>query len=338
MIKVLEEGFYTTIQDLGRRGFLRYGISHSGAMDEFSLRLGNIFLNTSENAPQIEITLKGPTIEFLCDKIICLTGGEIDAYINFEKIECFKPYYVKKGSILKLDYVKKGFRSYLIIQGGVKTDKFLNSASFDKFLNKGVKFKKGDLIQVSDFFDKEVLNRKFQKEFKLEFEKESVKFILGPDNERFEEEELEKFLENYYIVSEKSDRVAIRLDGEPLKLKKDKETIISEGVNLGTIQVPQNGKPIILMKDRPTTGGYPKIGNVIKVDIPILSQKRFGEKIKFKIVSIEEAQKLYFEMEEEIKSFKKSLGIIKKYYIILKDKKFNVKVEEIFDEENFNKY
>lgn len=338
MILVLEEGFYTTVQDLGREKFLRFGITTSGAMDEYSFKIGNIFLNTPENSPQIEITLKGPTLEFLSDKIITLTGGEIDAYLNDEKIECFKPYLVKKGSILKLDFVKKGFRSYLIIQGGVETEKFLGSASFDKFLNKGIKLKEGEILKVSDFYDNSVLNKIFPSEFKLNFEKETIRFILGPDEDRFEEREIEKFLNSYYIITEKSDRVAIRLDGEELKLKKGKETIISEGVNLGTIQVPQNGKPIILMRDRPTTGGYPKLGNVIKVDIPVLAQKRFGEKIKFQKVSLDEAHYLYFEMEEKIEKFKTLLGKMKKFYIIFNNKKFKVKVEEIYDEENFNKH
>lgn len=338
MTRVLEEGFYTTVQDLGRENFLRFGITTSGAMDEYSFRIGNIFLNTPENYPQIEITLKGPTLEFLSDKIITLTGGEIDAYLNDEKIECYKPYLVKRGSILKLDFVKKGFRSYLIIQDGVKVEKFLGSASFDKFLNKGVKLKKGDTIKVSDFIDESVLNRNFPSEFKPDFEKDKIRFILGPDEDRFEELEIEKFLNSYYIISEKSDRVAIRLDGEELKFKKGKETIISEGVNLGTIQVPQNGKPIILMKDRPTTGGYTKLGNVIKVDIPLLAQKRFNDKIKFEKVSLKEAQFLYFEMERKIEKFKTLLGKMKKFYIIFKDKKFEAKIEEIYDEENFNKH
>lgn len=338
MIRVLEEGFYTTVQDLGRENFLRFGITTSGVMDEYSYRIGNIFLNTEENSPQIEITLKGPTLEFLCDKIIFLTGGEIDAYLNEEKIECFKPYFVKKGSILKLDFIKRGFRSYLIIQGGVKVEKFLGSASFDRFLNRGIKFKKGETLKVSDFCDKSVLNKNFPSEFKLNFEKEIIRFILGPDEERFEEKEIEKFLNNFYFISEKSDRVAIRLEGEELKIKKGKETIISEGVNLGTIQVPQNGKPIILMKDRPTTGGYPKLGNVIRVDIPILAQKRFKDKIKFQKVSLEEAQSLYFEMEERIEKFKILTNKMKKFYIIFKDKKFKAKIEEIYDDENFNKH
>jgi antagonist of KipI len=145
-------------------------------------------------------------------------------------------------------------------------------------------------------------------------------------------------MKNYYIVSEKSDRVAIRLEGDELKFKKGKETIISEGVNLGTIQIPQNGKPIILMKDRPTTGGYVKMGNVIRSDIPILAQKRFGEKIKFKKVSLEEATSLYIQMEKIIENFKILNQKIKKYFIIFKNKKFIAKVEEIYDEKDFNKY
>lgn len=338
MIKVLDEGFYTTVQDLGREGFLRFGITTSGAMDDYSFRIGNIFLNNPLNSPQIEITLKGPTLEFLCDKIIFLIGGEIDAYLNDEKIENLKPYFVKSGSILKLDSIKKGFRTYLIIQGGIQIEEFLGSASFDRFLHKGIKLKRGDTLKVSNRLDLTVLKKEFPKEFKLDFEKEEIKFILGPDEERLELGEIEKFMKNYYIVSEKSDRVAIRLEGDELKFKKGKETIISEGVNLGTIQIPQNGKPIILMKDRPTTGGYVKMGNVIRSDIPILAQKRFGEKIKFKKVSLEEATSLHIQMEKIIENFKILNQKIKKYFIIFKNKKFIAKIEEIYDEKDFNKY
>lgn len=338
MIKVIDEGFYTTVQDLGREGFLRYGITTSGAFDDYSFKIGNIFLNNPLNSPQIEITLKGPTFEFLCDKVIFLIGGEIDAYLNDEKIENLKPYYVKKGSILKLDSVIKGFRTYLIIQGGIKIDKFLGSASYDRFLNIGIKLRKGSILQVVEFNDLAVLNKDFPNEFRLNFEKEEINFILGPDEDRFDFGEIEKFMNRYYTISEKSDRVAIRLEGEELKFKKGKETIISEGVNLGTIQVPNSGKPIILMKDRPTTGGYPKLGNVIKSDIPILAQKRFGERIKFKAVSLEEAKSLYFSMVKTVERFKILNKKIKKYFVIFKDKKFISTVEEMYNEENFNKH
>jgi len=329
MIKVIEEGFYSTVQDLGRYGYLRFGITTSGVMDEYSYRIGNIFLNRVDNLPQIEIVYSGPTLEFLSDKIIIITGGEIEAYLNDVEIKCFRPYFVKRGSILKLGFVKNGFRSYLIIQGGIKCEKFLNSYSYDKFLNRGIKLKKGEILESFDYLDRSILNKDFPTEFKLNFNTEKIRFTLGPDRDRFEDDQIEKFLNNSYTISPNSDRVAIRLEGESLKLKKGKETIISEGVNIGTIQVPQNGKPIILMKDRPTTGGYPKLGNVIKVDIPILSQKRFGERIKFEEISLIKAQNLYFEMERKIEKFKESLGLIKKYNIIFKGKEFKAKIEEI---------
>ncbi|MBC7195365.1 MAG: biotin-dependent carboxyltransferase family protein [Caldisericia bacterium] len=336
MIKVLEEGFYSIIVDLGREKFLRFGISPSGEMDEYSFRIGNIFLNNNENTPQIEITLKGPTLEFLEDKIIFLTGGEIEAKLNGEEIQNYEPIYVKKGSILSLGYVKKGFRSYLITQGGVVAKKFLGSASFDKFLNKGIKLKKETVLEVGKFFDKEVLNRKFDKNYKIDLERKTFRVILGPDLERFKDESIDIFLNENYKISEKSDRVAIRLEGIPLKIKENMETIISEGVSTGTIQVPKSGEPIILLKDRPTTGGYPKIGNIIKFDIPSLSQKRLNELINFKSISLKEAHSLLKEREEKISKFKESLNLIKKFYIILKDKKYFCTLEEIKNEEHFN--
>lgn len=336
MIKVLEEGFYSIVVDLGREKFLRFGISPSGAMDDYSFRIGNIFLNNNENTPQIEITLKGPTLEFLEDKIIFLTGGEIEAKLNDEFIPNYKPIFVKKGSILSLGYIKEGFRSYLIIQGGINSEKFLGSASFDKFLNKGIKLKREITLEVGKFFDKEVLKRKFDPSYKIDLNQNDFRVILGPDLERFEDVSIDTFLSENYKISEKSDRVAIRLEGVPLKIKENMESIISEGVLTGTIQVPKGGEPIILLKDRPTTGGYPKIGNIIKVDIPSLSQKRFGELINFKSISLKEAHSLLKEREERILKFKESLDLIKKFYIILKDKKYFCTLEEIKNEENFN--
>ncbi|MGB9749471.1 MAG: biotin-dependent carboxyltransferase family protein [Caldisericia bacterium] len=336
MIRVLDEGFYSIVVDLGREKFLRFGISPSGAMDEYSFRLGNIFLNNFENTPQIEITLKGPTLEFLEDKIIFLTGGEIEAKLNDEPIPNYEAIFVKKGSILSLGYVKEGFRSYLIIQGGVISEKFLGSASFDKFLNKGIKLKKGEVLKTGSLFDKEVLKRKFDLFYKIDLNQNIFRVILGPDLERFEKSSIDVFLSKNYKITEKSDRVAIRLEGKNLKLKENMETIISEGVLTGTIQVPKGGEPIILLNDRPTTGGYPKIGNIIKVDISPLSQKRFSDFICFKKVSLNEAHNLLKEREEKILKFKESLNLIKKFYIILNDKKHFCILEEIRNEENFN--
>ncbi len=336
MIRVLDEGFYSIVVDLGREGLLRFGISPSGAVDEYSFRLGNIFLNNFENIPQIEITLKGPTLEFLEDKIILLTGGEIEAKLNDEPYQNYEPIFVKKGSILTLGYVKEGFRSYLIIQGGIITEKFLGSRSYDKFLNKGIKLKRGDTLKTGNLFDKEVLKRKFDPSFKIDLKQNSFRIILGPDLERFEKSAIDIFLSENYKISERSDRVAIRLEGKYLKLRENMETIISEGVLTGTIQVPKGGEPIILLNDRPTTGGYPKIGNIIKVDIPSLSQKRFGEFINFKTINLKDAHSLLKEREEKILKFKESLGLIKKFYIILNDKKHLCTLEEMSYEENFN--
>jgi len=338
MIKVLEEGFNSIVLDLGREGYFRYGISPSGVLDEYSFRLGNIFLGNKENTPQIEINIFGPTLEFLEDKIISIFGGEIEAYLNGNRINMYEPIFVKKGSILFLKEVKTGLRSYLIIQGGISVEKFLGSASYDKYLNKGIKLKKGNIIKIDSYLNKEVLKRFFPDNFKRDFNQNIFRVILGPDEDRFLNESIEMFFKEFWEISERSDRSAIRLLGEPLKFKEGKETIISEGVNTGTIQVPQNGLPIILLKDRPTTGGYPKIGNVIKVDISILSQKRFKEKIKFERVSLDDAHKILKEMEEKIEKFKEILGVIKNYYIIFNNKKYFIKIEEIEDEKSFNQY
>lgn len=336
MIKVIEEGFNSIVLDLGRERYFRFGIPPSGVLDEYSFRLGNIFLGNRENTPQIEINIFGPTLEFLEDKIISLFGGEIEAYLNGERINMYETIFVKKGSILSLKDVKNGLRSYLIIQGGINVEKFLGSSSYDKYLNKGIKLKKDMIIKTNSYLNKDVLKRVFPEGYKSDYNQDIFRVILGPDEDRFFNESIEIFFKEFWEISEKSDRSAIRLLGKPLKLKEEKETIISEGVNTGTIQVPQNGLPIVLLKDRPTTGGYPKIGNVIKVDISNLSQKRFKEKIKFERVSLEDAQKILKDMEEKIEKFKENLGVIKKYYIIFNNKKYFTKIEEIEDEKNFN--
>lgn len=336
MIKVIEEGFNSIVLDLGRERYFRFGIPPSGVLDEYSFRLGNIFLGNRENTPQIEINIFGPTLEFLEDKIISLFGGEIEAYLNGERINMYETIFVKKGSILSLKDVKNGLRSYLIIQGGINVEKFLGSSSYDKYLNKGIKLKKDMIIKTNSYLNKDVLKRVFPEGYKSDYNQDIFRVILGPDEDRFFNESIEIFFKEFWEISEKSDRSAIRLLGKPLKLKEEKETIISEGVNTDTIQVPQNGLPIVLLKDRPTTGGYPKIGNVIKVDISNLSQKRFKEKIKFERVSLEDAQKILKDMEEKIEKFKENLGVIKKYYIIFNNKKYFTKIEEIEDEKNFN--
>ncbi|MGQ9845214.1 MAG: biotin-dependent carboxyltransferase family protein [Caldisericia bacterium] len=335
MIKVLDEGFFTTIQDLGRFGYLRFGISPSGAVDDYSFILGNILLNNDENTPQLEITLKGPTLEFLVDKIFVIVGSEVEAYLNGKNINSYEVYLAKKGSILSISEVKEGIRAYLIFEGGINSEKVLGSSSFDRFINKDKILKKGDLLKVSESLDLSLINRIFFKEFKPNF-KGDIRVILGPDIDRFEESSIGNFFKTDWRVTEKSDRVAIRLDGKALNFKTKKGTIISEGVNNGTIQVPLDGKPIVLLKDRPTTGGYPKIANIISSDIYKISQKRFNEIIKFKEVTIDEAHKIFKHRVDKINEFKVKLGKARSFYLTINNKKYKIFIEDKKNEKNSN--
>lgn len=331
MIIVKKAGLLTSIQDLGRRGFQKYGVIVSGAMDRLAHRVANLLVGNEEDLPTIEITLLGPTIEFQQDCLIAICGGDLSATINGKPIGLWRPILVKANSELKFGACKTGCRVYLAVAGGFTVPTVMNSKS--TYLRAGIggyegrPLQTGDQLsvgktgelsnrimnQLSQFFTEDIVEEKWQVKPMRFFEMKRgqvVRVIKGRHFHLFSKESQHTFFQNDYTISNQSDRMGYRLKGKELILS-EKEEMISEAVNFGTIQVPADGNPIILLADRQTTGGYPKIGQVASVDLGILAQAKPGDRIRFTEISFEKAQFLYLKRERKIHELK--LGIYLKY-------------------------
>ncbi len=296
LFKVISPGLYSTIQDLGRYGYQKQGIVVSGAMDSFAIQAGNVFAGCLRNDAAIEITMMGPVLQALNNTIISICGANLSPMIDNTPIRMWCSQFIQKGQTLSFGKRENGMRAYICVSGGIQVDKLLNSSStYAKGKMGGVE---GRPLKANDIlFGKETsinpnrIGLGLSDEFIPKYDpKDPIRVILGPDNKCFTKKGIRTFLNSTYKITNSADRMGYRLEG-PIIEHKEKADIISDAINIGTIQVPKDGNPIILMSDRQTTGGYTRIANVISADIPLISQRFPGQTIKFEAISVERAQK-----------------------------------------------
>ena len=300
-IRILNPGLQTTIQDLGRNGYSHYGVSSSGAADDLSFRLGNLIVGNKENLAAIEMTLLGGNYKFDIDANISLTGSKFDAKIEGESLHFYKNIPIQSGQVLSIGQSLQGSRCYLAVRGGIDINDVL-SAKTTHLTSKiggvdGRSLKKDDVLIIGE--EQKLLNPININEM-LDINMSKLLIIKGLQSNYISKSTWKIFLNQEYIVSNLSNRMGIRLEGNSLKLDNENE-IITEGVPLGAIQLPSNGYPIISFVEHQTTGGYPKIANVISSELHKVGQLKPGDKFQFELVSLEEAEALRHEREFYIK-------------------------------------
>jgi len=300
-IKVHSPGFLTTVQDQGRIGFSHFGISVSGASDPVSLRIGNLLVGNDQNAPALEMTLTGGSFEFEERTFIAIAGSDFQPQIDRNIISLWTTIEVMKGQVLKFSSTRSGARCYLCIQGGIDVPEIFGSSSTHLLTGmggfQGRSLKKGDIIFFAGDTKKNIILYKLRNDISKELsERKYFRVTEAPQTDFFPDEILELFSTKPYMVTEEINRMGLRLSGSEL-IRSNSDNFVTEGVTLGAIQVSHNGQPIILFVEHQTTGGYPKIANVISADTHRIGQLRSGDEIRFIFVSFEEAfkQKLYLE-------------------------------------------
>jgi antagonist of KipI len=305
LIQVQEPGLFTTVQDSGREGFGVIGVSASGAADAISLRLGNRLVGNDEGAAGLEMTLLGGTFVFPEHALLALTGSDFGAALDRKPVELGSSFEAKAGQTLRLGPTRTGARCYLCVQGGIAVELFLGSASTHILSglggHEGRALRKGDALKIgaeSGAIHERRLTARALKELQP---RKVLRVTEGPQSDWFPESARRLFYESGYRVAEESNRMGIRLEGAIVPGPSGGE-MISEGVSLGAIQVPKGGKPIILSVDQQTTGGYPKIANVISADFHSLGQLRPRDEIRFERVDWETARALLREQEELLAS------------------------------------
>ena len=309
--RVIKGGMLTTIQDFGRSGYQSQGFSVGGAMDVRSFKLANLLLDNPENEAALEITLIGPVLEFTADTIIAITGGDFSPKLNDEPCPMYTAVYVKKGDVLAFGSARTGTRCYVAFSGYLAVPVVMGSRCTS--LKSGIGGFKGRRLEAGDYVGERIkrrylpffLSRKL-KAPDYDSDDGVLRVVMGPQDGAFSRQGIETFLNSEYTVTGDFDRMGCRLDG-PIIAPKKTSDIITDGIALGAIQVPSAGKPIILLSDRQTTGGYAKIATVISVDIPRLVQKKTDQKIRFKAVTVQEAQALFLQEISELEHMRKEI-------------------------------
>jgi len=315
---VTRAGFLTSVQDLGRTGFRQSGVSTSGALDSFALRVANLLVGNDEGAAGLEITLGGLQLRLEDERIVAWCGGEFDVQIGSRALPAGHVAHLQAGDDLKFGRAQIGCRCWLAISGGIDVPVVLGSRSTDLRANfgglEGRALRDEDVIPLSKWPGSPtpataISSWSAPHDWVSPARRGPIlRFIRGIDWERFNASTLQRFTSETFPVSPDSDRMGVRFDGS--ELKREVETdLISEAVAPGTIQVPPSGKPILLLGDCQTIGGYPKIAHVITVDLGIAAQLRAGDGVRFFEVSLQDAHRLLFERERDLERFRIGLSL-----------------------------
>jgi len=294
-------GLLTTVQDFGREGHGVLGVSASGAADAVALRLGNLLLENKAGTPALEMTLTGGTFLFPDGAVICLAGANFGAQVDGKALELWRPHAILPGKRVVFGPTKDFARSYMCVASGIGVAEFLGSASTHLLSGlggwEGRALRKGDVLPIGRL-EKNIRRRRLRAGV-LDGLKpgKTLRVTRGPQSDWFLEEARETLVGGQFVVSEESNRMGLRLDGPRLAARGNAE-MISEGAPLGSIQVTPSGQAIILFVEQQTTGGYPKIANVIAADLHCVGQLRPRDAIRFEEVSLAEARLLWIERQK----------------------------------------
>lgn len=319
-IHVLTPGLLTTVQDGGRLGFSALGVGHAGAMDCVSLRLANALVGNSKDAAALEITLLGPRLRLDSDSLIALTGAAIEAHCGDAQIPTWRPVALRAGSQLNFRGMRSGARAYLAIAGGIDVSRVLGSCSVD--VNGGIG---GRALAAGDKLRTALATTTLCKSqmhavkpdvasqpriaaanwsidpnpwFDID-QQHPIRVIAGAHFPHLDTSSQSALFTTGFRIGADSNRIGYRLSSSKLALREALD-LVSEAVVPGTMQLPPGGDPIVLMAEAPTCGGYPRIAQVITVDLPRLAQRRPGDTLLFVETSLDDAQTRYLERERAL--------------------------------------
>ncbi|PID41277.1 MAG: allophanate hydrolase [Proteobacteria bacterium] len=307
---VMEPGLCTTIQDLGRYGYQAMGVPVSGGRDSISLRISNALAANPETYEGLEISLQGPLLKVMADSVRLVLGGTDNGHIEIIEphqpaIPSWQSVRLEEGTLFRINGITDTFGGFLAITGGLAIPSVLGSKS--TFLLGGLGGLNGRQLRKDDKLPLKNNSARIRKEQALNrpllhfsgVPDDIIRVIPGPQDDYFKPESIKTFFNQPYQISLQSDRVGFRLEG-PRLIHAKGFNIVSDGITTGAIQVPGNGLPIILFNDHQLTGGYPKIAHIISADLPKLGRLKPLQKIRFRAVTIEEAEDIRRTQETEL--------------------------------------
>ncbi len=310
---VKKPGILSTVQDLGRYGYRRFGINPTGVMDQAATRLLNILVGNADNDPVLEMHFPAPEIVFDSDCVLALGGADFSASIDGIPVENWRSYFAHAGSTLRFDKKMLGNRCYLAVNGGLKVDEWLGSASTNLTAARGGiegrRLEQGDVIGTAPLPSSNIFagRRVSHSLIPLYRPFPTVRIVPGAEFDMLDSPDLDLLENQDFLVSNNSNRMGFRLAGPAITPIRRQE-MISSAVNFGTIQLLPDGQLIVLMAGHQTTGGYPRIAHVISRDLPLIAQLGAGDKVAFFLVDRSHAEKLLLEFEHELNLLRISAG------------------------------
>ncbi|MBO5293423.1 MAG: biotin-dependent carboxyltransferase family protein [Lachnospiraceae bacterium] len=309
-IRVLQPGALTTVQDAGRYGYQSMGFPVSGVMDRRSFRIANMLLGNDETEAVLEAAMLGPSLCFQEDCFFCITGADMQPKLDGVDIPLYTALLGKAGAVLELGLVREGARAYIAFAGGLDIPPVMGSCSTN--LKCGIGGWQGRALRAGDEIPfrkpKKCLKNLYKRYEKIRECGErhvTLRAVPGPQENLFTEAGIHTFFSEEYTVTQEYDRMGCRLDGAQIESRGGVD-IVSDGIVFGSVQIPASGRPIVMMADHQTTGGYAKIATVISTDLPKLAQRMPGDTVSFEAVSIEEAQRIARKEEAWMRRFRRA--------------------------------
>jgi biotin-dependent carboxylase-like uncharacterized protein len=325
-ITVIKPGLLSSFQDLGRHGYQHLGVPVGGAMDARAHRLANMLVGNDTDCATLEVTLSGPTLQFDQPACIAITGALLQPALNGRPVPNSRPLVVRPGDVLTFGQRQQGLRAYIAWHGGIELDYALESCS--TYLRgkmggyHGRALQKGDTLVLLknlqnahlDALAKALWDQKIYLPAALTPQpRTTVRAMRGAHTPLFTDTSLNDFFSRTYRIGAQSERMGYRLDGPALALREPAQ-LLSEATSFGTVQVPADGQPIVLMADRQSTGGYPKIAHVASADLPLIAQSMPGDELSFTEISLDQAQELDAQREQAFAQLHQALHNVRQLF------------------------
>ncbi|TMD35340.1 MAG: biotin-dependent carboxyltransferase family protein [Chloroflexi bacterium] len=295
LLRVVEPGLFTTVQDLGRPWAVTSGVPPGGAMDRFAHRAANLIVGNAETEATLECTLTGPHVATEHSCLVAITGGDLDPRVNGHAAPMWTGIFLSRGDRLMFGARRSGGRAYIAVAGGIRADRWLGSLSTSLLAGRGGmhgrNLKAGDVIEVArEATRPAVSGHELASHLRIDYADHSLFAIPGPHVKRLDPDARQLLFGATFKVSREADRMGYRLDGPRLATEADE--LLSFGVTAGVVQVPHGGQPILLMADHQTAGGYPVVATVVSASMPVAAQLVPGDELQFAEVTLEHARQM----------------------------------------------
>jgi antagonist of KipI len=299
VLRVLEPGLFTTVQDLGRPHAISAGVPPGGAMDRFAHRAANLLVGNAETDATLECTLTGPHLLAKHSCLIAIAGADLDPRVNGQAVPTWTGIFLSTGDRLALGARRVGGRAYVSVAGGIEADRWLGSASTNLMAGRGGmrgrNLKAGDEIGVAREATRPlVAGRQLPERLRPHYSDHTLFAIAGPHVKRLDPDGRHQLFGAAFKVSREADRMGYRLDGPKLATSGDE--LLSFGLTAGAVQVPRGGQPILLMADHQTAGGYPVVAAVVSGSMPVAAQLIPGDELHFVETTLDRAHQMRMSM------------------------------------------